>query len=736
MTTAIPLLRVAVPVPLRKSFDYLAPEKLDPDSLQPGVRLLVPFGRRQLVGILLGVTTESGIEPKKLKRVTKVLDTQAVIPADLLKHLQWASTYYHSPIGEVMQAALPVLLRQDKPAQGKMVSSWCITAIGMDVDPASLARAPKQAVLLKQLQDEQTLTASQLNEQHSNWRPVMARLEEKGWVQQQDADADILSGNAKCIPLKTLNADQQQAVAAVRQGLGQYGCFLLDGVTGSGKTEVYLTLIQDVLATGKQTLVLVPEIGLTPQLEQRFRQALPCPLVVMHSGLSDSQRLNAWLAAKNGSAQVIIGTRSAAFTPLHAPGLFIIDEEHDLSFKQQDGFRYSARDLLIVRARDAGVPIVLGSATPSLETLYNTQQQRYQHLQLPIRAGKSIPPTIRVLDVCKQPMDHLVSVNLREAMQRHLNNQGQVLLFLNRRGYAPMLICHDCGWVSPCPRCDSRMTLHQRIQKQRCHHCGTERPIPTHCPTCNSDKLKSFGYGTERIEESLQKQFPDHSVLRIDRDTTRRKGSMEAMLDKVHSGEGQILIGTQMLAKGHHFPNVTLVGVLDADYGLYSTDFRAAERMAQLIMQVAGRAGREERPGEVLIQTHHPEHPLLQTLIHKGYAACANLLLEERRQAAFPPYGYLALLRAEAHNAGEPLQFLQQLAEQARPNLGQDVQLLGPIPSPMERRAGRYRAQLLLLSTSRQALQHFLSQWLPQLEPTNGNRKVRWSLDVDPLEMF
>ncbi|MDH5778599.1 MAG: primosomal protein N', partial [Gammaproteobacteria bacterium] len=697
---------------------------------------LVPFGRRQLVGILLAVTNESGVDPKKLKRAVRVLDDEPLIPTDLLKHLQWASTYYHAPIGEVMQAALPVLLRQDKPAKNKTITHWCITPVGAEIDPASLARAPKQAVLLKQLQEEADICSEQLNEQHSNWRAPMNRLLEQGWVSCMESDEILAVPTTECVPLKPLNPDQQTAVDAVQQGLGQYGCTLLDGVTGSGKTEVYLTLIQQVIATNKQVLVLVPEIGLTPQLEQRFRQALPCPLVVMHSGLTDAERLRAWLAARSGEAQVIIGTRSAAFTPLKSPGLFIIDEEHDLSFKQQDGFRYSARDLLIVRARDAQVPIVLGSATPSLETLHNTQQQRYQHLILPERAGKSIPPTIRVLDVRKQPMDHLISVNLREAMRRHLDNQGQVLLFLNRRGYAPMLICHDCGWVSPCPRCDSRMTLHQQIQKQRCHHCGTERPIPTHCPSCNSDKLKSFGYGTERIEESLQQQFPDHLVLRIDRDSTRKKGSMQALLEQIHSGEGQILIGTQMLAKGHHFPNVTLVGVLDADYGLYSTDFRAAERMAQLIMQVAGRAGREERRGEVLIQTHHPDHPLLQTLITQGYAACAKLLLDEREQALFPPHGYLALLRADAHNAGEPLSFLQQLLDQARPELGTDVQLLGPIPSPMERRAGRYRAQLLLQSNNRQSLQQCLAQWLPQLEATNRNRKVRWSLDVDPLEMF
>jgi primosomal protein N' (replication factor Y) len=434
---------------------------------------------------------------------------------------------------------------------------------------------------------------------------------------------------------------------------------------------------------------------------------------------------------------VIIGTRSAVFTPLARPGLFIIDEEHDPSFKQQDGFRYSARDLAILRARDAGVPIVLGTATPSLETLYNCRRGRYTHLHLPQRAGLAVAPKIGLIDVRKQPMEQLISIGLRERMRHHLQQQdGQVLLFLNRRGFAPMLICHDCGWVSQCERCDSRMTLHQQINRLRCHHCAREQRVPASCPACQGEDLRSFGYGTERIEQALQQQFPDYPVLRIDRDTTRRKGAMQDLLAKVHAGEGRILLGTQMLAKGHHFPNVTLVGILDADYGLYSIDLRASERMAQLIMQVAGRAGRAEKPGEVLIQTHHPEHPLLQTLIRQGYGECAELLLQERKASHWPPYSYLALLRADATDKQIPMAFLAEAVKLAGDMAGRGCELLGPIPSPMERRAGRYRAQLLIQADQRQALQQFLGPWLAQLEGLKTGRKVRWSIDVDPAELF
>jgi primosomal protein N' (replication factor Y) len=524
--------------------------------------------------------------------------------------------------------------------------------------------------------------------------------------------------------------------------LGEFGVFLVDGVTGSGKTEVYLSIIDEVLARGEQALVLVPEIGLTPQLvsrfEERFQQRLKNPIALLHSGLSDSERLNAWLMAKKGDASIDIGTRSAIFTPLLKPGVIILDEEHDPSYKQQDGFRYSARDVAVKRAQLESLPVVLGSATPSLESLENARQQRYQHLLLPERAGNANHPDVSVIDVRKQPMIDGLSSLLINAMKRHFQKGGQVLLFLNRRGYAPVLLCHDCGWVSKCKRCDAHMTLyHERGQRRlRCHHCGSERPADHQCPDCESSELHPVGSGTERLEETLTHQFPDIGITRIDRDTTRRKGAMQSLLDSVHEGTSRILVGTQMLAKGHHFPDVTLVGIVDIDQGLFSADFRATERMAQLIVQVSGRAGRAEKAGQVLIQTHHPDHPLLKVLLDEGYASFANAALDERRLAQLPPYRYFALLRAEATDGRLPMQFLQQARGLAEAFAGKDVQLLGPVPAPMEKRAGRIRAQLLLQSASRSALHNLLTPWLLQLESSKSGRKVRWSIDVDPQEMF
>jgi primosomal protein N' (replication factor Y) len=460
------------------------------------------------------------------------------------------------------------------------------------------------------------------------------------------------------------------------------------------------------------------------------------PVVVLHSGLSNQERLNAWLWARDGKASIVIGTRSAVFTPLARPAVIILDEEHDMSFKQQEGFRYSARDVAIKRGQLEKIPVVLGSATPSLESLENCHRRRYKKLELPQRAGSAKPPEVTVLDVRKQPMQDGLSALLLNAMRRHLAAGGQVLLFLNRRGYAPTLLCHDCGWVAKCKRCDAHMTLFAGQRRLRCHHCGAERPADPACPECASTELRPVGAGTERLEESLRRQFPDTGIARIDRDTTRRKGAMQSLLDSVHDGSSRILIGTQMLAKGHHFPEVTLVGMVDVDQGLFSADFRATERMAQLIVQVAGRAGRAEKKGQVLIQTHHPEHPLLQVLLQSGYAAFAKAALEERKQANLPPFSYLALLRAEAVDSGLPLQFLQQARRLAEAQQVGGVQILGPVPAPMERRAGRFRAQLLLQAGSRAVLHRLLTPWVLQLEGDKLGRKVRWSLDVDPQEMF
>ena len=564
-------------------------------------------------------------------------------------------------------------------------------------------------------------------------RASLRRLIDKGWVAPIDA-APGLPPLAPATPPEP-EAAQRTAIEAITAALGGFDRFLLEGVTGSGKTEVYLRAIQACLARGEQALLLVPEIGLTPQLVSRLRRRLDCDIAVLHSALPEGERLNAWLAAARGEVGVVVGTRSAVFTPLARPGLFLIDEEHDASFKQQDGFRYSARDLLIRRAQLAGVPVVLGSATPSLESLYNAERGRYRRLHLPERAGGAESPPLSLIDVRAQPMDEGLSLALRQRMHETLAAGNQVLLFLNRRGFAPVLLCHQCGWVAHCERCDAHLTLHQRRGRLHCHHCDHQRAIPAHCPQCGSAELRAVGTGTERVEQALQTHFPGARILRIDRDSSRGRGVLEAQLEAARKGEAQILLGTQMLAKGHHFPGVTLVGILDADQGLFGADFRAGERLAQQIVQVAGRAGRAERPGEVLIQTHHPEHPLLRQLVEGGYAGFAQAALAARAEARLPPFSHLALLRAEAPDAEAARAFLGAAAGVAGPRPAA-VELWGPVPAPMERRAGRYRFQLLVQAASREALHPFLDGWLPEVGALREGRRVRWSLDVDPQDMY
>jgi primosomal protein N' (replication factor Y) len=523
---------------------------------------------------------------------------------------------------------------------------------------------------------------------------------------------------------------------AIFAACDRFQTFLLDGVTGSGKTEVYLGAIERIAGLGRQILVLIPEIGLTPQLVARFRERLTAPIVVLHSELGDQERLEAWLMAREGRASVVIGTRSAVFVPLKEPGMFIVDEEHDTSYKQQQGFRYSARDLAIVRGQRSGVPVVLGSATPSLEILYNVILGRYQHLLLPHRAGGAAEPTIEVLDVRARPFEDSLSQPLLREISQCLERGEQTLLFINRRGFAPVFLCHRCGWVADCPQCDAHLVYHRAAHRLRCHHCGQEQPVPDGCPQCGDPEQGFLGAGTQRVAQALARHFPKARIARVDRDSMRRTGTLEGVLAGIHAGQIDILVGTQMLTKGHHFPNVTLVGILEADGGLFGADFRASERMAQTVIQVAGRAGRGGRPGRVVFQTHHPEHPLLQSLVQHGYRHFAQAALEERRAAGLPPYTCMALLRAEAAVREPSLAFLQQARDLAGPLLQGSVSVFGPVPAPMERRAGRYRSQLLLESRQRQALQGMLSAWLPQVDKLKSGFRVRWSLDVDPVDMF
>jgi len=729
------VLRVALDTPLRRLFDYLPPAPPAGADPAPGTRVRVPFGRQRLVGIVVSAADTSEIAPQRLKPILEVLDATPVLDEASLELLEWAARYYHHPEGEVLSGALPKALRLGAPA-GASEERWLATGAGAAALAAGeLRRAPKQRALLELLAAEGPCATGLLDARAGSWREAARALSARGFIASSEVP---LARPAVCASVRApgpeLLPEQGAAVEAVGAALGRFGAFVLHGITGSGKTEVYLRLIERVLARGGRSLVLVPEIGLTPQLLARFRARFDAPLAVLHSALTDAERLAAWRDAFGGHARIVLGTRSAVFAPVPDLGLIVVDEEHDASFKQHEGgFRYSARDLAVVRARHAQVPVVLGSATPSLETLHNVGAGRYTRLRLERRAALAVPPLLKLVDLRHNAMRSGISTPAALAIERHLGEDGQVLVFLNRRGYAPTLLCTGCGWIAPCRECDARLTVHLAAGRLRCHHCGADAPLPARCPQCGF-AVKSVGQGTERVEEVLAAQFPQASLARLDRDTVRRRGDLEAVVRRMATGEARILIGTQMVTKGHDFPNVTLVVVLNADQGLFSTDFRAPERLAQTIVQVAGRAGRGTRPGEVLIQTEFPDHPLLKSLLEHGYEGFARAALAERAQARWPPFSRLAALRASARSAEAALGFLSAARTLAGRPRG--VRLLGPVPAAMARRAGRHYAQLLAESTERAPLHTFLDEWLPQVEQLRQARAVRWSLDVDPIELF
>jgi primosomal protein N' (replication factor Y) len=648
------ILQIALDTPLRRMFDYLPPPGLETGAgargvPAPGARVLVPFGRQRLIGILVGVVSETTVPLHKLKAAVEFLDERPVFDPVTFELLRWAADYYHHPIGEVYAAALPAALRLGLPA-AVSTEHWSLTARGREeLEEPSSRRAPQQRALLSWLADRTDATADEAGEFFK--ASLLKNLAARGWIA-----ASVPTEPSVLTPMQiepgmraelALTGAQRQAVEGILATLSTFSVHLLDGVTGSGKTEVYLRAIAAAIAGGGQALVLVPEIALTPQLVDRFRSRFRAGVAVVHSGLTDSERRDAWRSAHGGQARIIIGTRSAVFTSLPKLALIVVDEEHDASYKQQEGFHYSARDLAVMRARGAAVPVILGSATPSLETVENAASGRYIRHLLPQRPGAAQPPRMTLIDLRRHAAEQGLSTPAIQAIDQHLKAGGQIIVFLNRRGYAPSLFCNSCGWVAPCKHCDARMTLHRRALKLRCHHCGAQAAVPTICANCGQ-ALLAVGQGTERVEETLTRLFPDAPLARLDRDSASARGSVQTVLDRVHSGEARILVGTQMLTKGHHFPDVTLVVILDADQGLFASDFRATERLAQTITQVAGRAGREARAGEVLIQTQFPEHPLLNRLITEGYESFAASALAERREAEWPPYSRLALLRAEA----------------------------------------------------------------------------------------
>lgn len=671
------VLRVAVAAPLYRLFDYLPPIQesgIAHAHYLKGIRVQVPFGRRQVIGVIIETATESMLSLETLKPVTRVLDEKPLWSPTLLNLIEWVSRYYHAPLGETFATALPGLLRR-----------------------------------------------------------VQTSLKQKKTSNKQSISFSKILFNEKNTALQ-LNQDQQIVINNIQRHLGHFQVFLLQGVTGSGKTEVYLQLMQQVLAQGQQVLLLVPEISLTPQMLERLQSRFKEGITLFHSRLTPKRRLENWKLAQSGKATVIVGTRSAVFIPFPALGLIILDEEHDSSFKQQTGVQYHARDVAIKRANLEKIPIVLGSATPSLESLWNAEQGRYQKLLLPKRAGIAVLPKIELMDVRRQHLISGLSQALLDEMTSHLQANGQVLLFLNRRGFAPIYLCHGCGWVVMCPYCDSPLRLHRKPLRLRCHYCEHTSRVPTACHECQQEQLFPLGEGTQKLEEVLGDYFPEIPQIRIDADSTRGKDRLNRLLESIPDKKSAILIGTQILAKGHHFPGVTLAAIVDGDAGLFGADFRSLEQAAQLIVQVAGRAGRAEKIGQVIIQTHYPNHPLLKQLIESGYEKFTQLALAERKQANWPPFSYLALLRAEARTQAAALDFLNQVKRDWCNDYNLSINIFGPVPSLLTKRAGYYRAQLLFQSSQRSALHNFLNYLMGFLEKI-PKAPIRWSLEVDPLEI-
>lgn len=717
--------RVALDVPIATLFDYVLPEGWD---TTPGVRVAVPFRHALRLGVIVELTQQSEVPPGKLKPVAALRADAPALPLEWLTFMGFLASYYQRPLGETIVGSLPPRLRS---LRSLPLDEIRLYRRRPSAPPVVTLRKGRKQALLRALGEGAlskdglfALAGLTAGEAGSAWRALV----KEGWLERCTPPS-----GSSFVPPHVPNTVQADTVDSLCAGLGQFKVFLLHGVTGSGKTEIYLHVIAQVLARGLQALVMVPEISLTPQLAARFQTAFPdTHIVLLHSGLEDGPRTAGWLAAARGEARIVLGTRLAALAPLPRLGLVVVDEEHDPSFKQQDGMRYSGRDAAVYRAKLAGCPVILGTATPSLESWFNAGAGRYERLSLPERASPGARlPEVRTLDLRHEPPQNGLAASLVAAIRSRLARGEQSLVFINRRGYAPVLACDACGWAAGCERCTARLVLHAVGRHLRCHHCGAQESIPRACPVCGNTDLHAAGRGTQRVEETLGQLFPEASILRIDRDTARKRRDLSRTLEAVRAGRGDILVGTQLLAKGHDFPGLTLVGVLNADSALLSTDYRAAERMFATLSQVAGRAGRRDKPGEVLVQTMYPQHPIFLALARHDFAGFAESQLAEREAAGFPPYVHEAVLRAEALKLESAMAFLRRAAALFEPP--REITVFDPVPYVLTRRAGYERARLLVQSTSRPALQGFLAQWYEPLSAL-APRALRWHLDVDPIE--
>ena len=730
--------QVAVPSPLRRLFDYRPPRCIK-QAIEPGSRVVVPFGPRTVVGFVMSKTFESIIPFSKLKLIIEILDEEPILSHEILSILKWSSDYYHHPIGQVLSTAVPKKIRGHSRVKPE-IKTWKTLENISKSKSALVKNAPKQRALLKLLQ-EKYLTKFEIKQ--AGFRSSLVKELEAKELIVETTLLDPSDKPFKPIPRENprsmvLSDEQNLAIVSIRKREDDFQCFLLQGVTGSGKTEVYMQAMQSHLTKGRQCLVLVPEIGLTPQTLNRFTERFECPIRTLHSGLSDSERLNSWNMAREGQAGILIGTRSSVFTPFYNLGLIIIDEEHDGSFKQQEGFKYSARDLAIFRAKKENIPIILGSATPSLESIQNVEVKKYKQLKLVNSASNTPMPSRYLIDTSHQRLTSGISQPLLAKIEKQLNKNKQVLVFINRRGFAPALSCQNCGWVAECRSCQSQKTVHIRPPSIRCHHCGEVSELPTECPSCGSGRLEKLGVGTQKLEAFLKQNFNDVPVYRIDRDSTRKKNRLNEILSQVRSGEKCIMIGTQMIAKGHHFPNITLVAIVDADTGLFSADFRGQEYMAQTITQVSGRAGRARQIGEVLIQTRHASHITLQTLIKGGYDDFSRSILEERKAGEMPPFAKLALIKANAQSMSTSLDFLVKcgvIVKEINQKYASKVDLIGPYPAPLEKQGGKFRAHLLLKSKTVVTMQQLLRELVARLDKMKRKASLQWHLDVDPGDL-
>ncbi len=737
MTAQTAFFSVALPVPLRTSFDYKGPAQTG-----IGFRVKVPFGNRTMIGVVVRKTDKPSIDEDKIKDIHATIDDTPCVPQELLDLCIWASQYYHHPIGEVIFSALPQRYRQGDTLPKELV--YTLTTEGKGLPETALARAKKQQQCFHYLLKNRFASTEDLKEQGVS-STILNTLSSKGIIELTSPPSSfpVNNENNNTVLLREepqiLNPQQENALNQFRYH--DFNCYLLEGITGSGKTEVYLHITERVLRSDRQVLILIPEIGLSSQTVERFRKRFDAHIVELHSNVSDLKRAKNWEEAKEGKAKIIIGTRLAALTPFKNLGVVIIDEEHDLSYKQQDGFKYSARDLSIVRAQKNNIPILLGSATPSLESLNNAIQGKFEHLRITQRAGGAIPPKLTIEDLKGKNIIGGLSDDSLHQIHAHLSEQNQVLIFLNRRGYAPSLLCHKCGWSAACRYCDAKMTVHTRPPHLHCHHCGNQGPLYKKCPSCQSTGLSHQGLGTEQTEEAITNSFPNTQVLRIDRDSTQVKSAFSNMLAKVKEGKPCILVGTQMLAKGHHLPKVSLVVIVDADQGLMSPDFRGTERLGQQIIQVAGRAGRSNTQGSVIIQSHAPDHPNLELLLQKGYHRFARKLLEERKQSKTPPFWSLSIFRAESKRPENAIEFLElalkilrHCADTSNEVSTNEIIILGPLPSFMERVKDRFRYQVQVTTRTKGQMNRLLSRTLAEIDQHALSKRTRWSLDVDAQE--